>query len=457
MADLSVSPVDKKKEPLIYYGPIWDERLELAREAGKGPVAVLVCHGMGQQVRYETISSLAEALLREVREKGADPQDVKVRLSEANDDFLARAEVMWTLNGHSHEVHVYEAYWAPLTEGEVTYWETIKFLFRAGFYGLWHSRPFWPSSFQRWVFGGPKPMKIGRLTWIGLILVLLVLLLQVAAIAYVSLTLAAQWKTALSLGLPALGQWKDWFNWLAAFVPKTANGPSATSRLGVTFLWIFLIAESLFIRYFIVEYVGDVAAYISPYKDSKFDELRHQIRQIGLNVGRVIYGFGPDQTTVPHYAHVVVVGHSLGSVLAYDTLNSLINEDQICAKQKQRQVLARTRALITFGSPLDKTAFMFRLQAKDEEQWIREKLAASMQPLIVSDQYRPASFAWTNIWSPMDIISGSLDYYDDPDKPPDFKQRVQNVTDWAAWVPFYAHVQYWHNEKLREELYRRVS
>src|SRR5213080_2751829 len=71
--------------------------------------------------------------------------------------------------------------------------------------------------------------------------------------------------------------------------------------------------------------------------------------------------------TVPGYSRVVVVGHSLGSVLAYDTLNALINEDQVCAKQ--RGVVSKTRALITFGSPLDKTAFMFRLDAKGEEQW----------------------------------------------------------------------------------------
>jgi len=44
---------------LIHYGSIWNQSLESARENRHGPVAVLVCHGMGQQVRYQTISSLA--------------------------------------------------------------------------------------------------------------------------------------------------------------------------------------------------------------------------------------------------------------------------------------------------------------------------------------------------------------------------------------------------------------
>jgi hypothetical protein len=148
--------------------------------------------------------------------------------------------------------------------------------------------------------------------------------------------------------------------------------------------------------------------------------------------------------------------HSLGSVLAYDTLNSLINQDQVCGPSQKHRIVERTRALITFGSPLDKTAFLFRLQAKKEEQWIREKLAAAVQPLIVSYNYRPVSFTWVNIWSRMDIISGSLDYYDDRAQAPCPDSCVHNICDRAAWVPFYAHVQYWKGKVLREQLFRYV-
>src|SRR5947207_3050204 len=88
--------------------------------------------------------------------------------SEANDDFLPRAEVRWENDGRKHEVHIYEAYWAPLTEGKVTYWDTIKFLLRAGYRGLKHSLP-WRRSFDRWMFGEPKVMKIGPFTFIGLL------------------------------------------------------------------------------------------------------------------------------------------------------------------------------------------------------------------------------------------------------------------------------------------------
>jgi hypothetical protein len=155
-----------------------------------------------------------------------------------------------------------------------------------------------------------------------------------------------------------------------------------------------------------------------------------------------------------------VVGHSLGSVLAYDTLNALINLDNCSAPNVRRHVVARTRALITFGSPLDKTAFIFRMQARNDQEWIREQLAASVQPLIVDYvKYRPDSFDWINIWSRMDIVSGELNYYDvhdDPAKIPNEKPCVQNMPDPKADIPLYAHLQYWNNELLRQQLYKFV-
>src|SRR5208282_750073 len=208
----------------------------------------------------------------------------------------------------------------------------------------------------------------------------------------------------------------------------------------------------------LIAYVGSVAAYISPYKDSKFDEIRTKIQSVGLNVGKVIYGFGLPQPAVPQYAKIVIAGHSLGSVLAYDTLNALINQDNVSAAAEQRGVVQRTRALITFGSPLDKTAFIFRMQASNDQEWIREQLAASVQPLIVSyEQYRKPPFEWINIWSRMDIISGELNYYDDPALRANRPPCVQNMVDPKASVPLYAHVQYWNNPVLRQQLYRLVT
>jgi pimeloyl-ACP methyl ester carboxylesterase len=460
--------------PLVRYGFTSDGTIE-ERAFGHAtdPVAVLVCHGMGQQVRYETISSLAEAIRKEVTaENGAENvKPIGVHLSYEDGSFLARAELDWTDNAKKkHSVHVYEAYWAPLTEGQVTYRDTILFLLSAAWNGWKTSKLFRSSAFERWMFDGRKKMLIGPATQAGILTMLLFILSQVAVIGFVLAVLAGQYKHVLSQTIPALGS--KGFLWsccklLAPFLPGIGVlihpgnfGPEWWKALGMLLLWLLLVAQAFAVRYFLIEYAGDVAAYISPYKDSKFDEIRTKIQNVGLSLGKTIYGFGQQSSTVPKYSKIVVVGHSLGSVLAYDTLNALINLDNCSAPHARKHVVARTRALITFGSPLDKTAFIFRMQARNDQEWIREQLAASVQPLIVDyAKYRPAGFDWINIWSRMDIVSGELNYYDvhdDPAKIPNGKPCVQNMPDPKADIPLYAHVQYWNNELLRQQLYKFV-
>ena len=472
MDDRNPLPASERR---IHYGQLWDARLQEASACGQAPVAVLVCHGMGQQVRYETISAVAEAIRTEAAKEGAQVDPIDVRLCRFGDDFLARAEVSWTgTQGSKHSAHVYEAYWAPLTEGKVTYRDTILFLLSAAWNGLRYSRPFLCGSFYRWMFGGPKKLTIGRFTWFGIVCVLLFVALQVGIIGYVSLALASQYKVVLSQPLPhvsANGFVVTWLRWLSPLLPgiRTIAHPASFHAWWVAALrlaiWLLIIAEAFVARYFVTEYVGDVAAYVSPYKDSKFEELRHQIQAIGFHVGQILYGFASATISpVPEYNRIIVVGHSLGSVLAYDTLNALINLDTASPPAQKRDVVGRTGSLITFGSPLDKTAFIFRTQAKhlqaqdkdpqNQQGWIREQLAAAVQPLIVDyARYRPSSFRWVNIWSPMDIISGALDYYDDPTISADDSRRVQNKIDPKARTPLAAHVQYWNNPMLREELY----
>jgi hypothetical protein len=113
----------------------------------------------------------------------------------------------------------------------------------------------------------------------------------------------------------------------------------------------------------------------------------------------------------------------------------------------------RTCLLETFGSPLDKIAFFFTIQGK-ETFHIREQLATVVQPLIQSyKKFR--NFPWINIYSPQDIISGSLQFYDFPSSPSVFK--VENIPDTDAVVPIAAHVDYWKNDLVWQQLYARVA
>ena len=114
-------------------------------------------------------------------------------------------------------------------------------------------------------------------------------------------------------------------------------------------------------------------------------------------------------------------------------------------------ILGRTNLLLTFGSPLDKTSFVFALHGRQATE-TREALVVAVQPLIQDYRYRP--FPWVNVWSPNDMISGRLDYFDAD--PPDPQRRVMNVPDSEATIPLVAHTEYWKNHLVWEKLYQSL-
>lgn len=398
--------------------------------------AVIVCHGMGQQVRFETLEVLASAILSQASRVISR----RVGLVQSSDGALARSELICAdSDGKTYSIHLYEAYWAPLTEGQIALKETFKFLWDGGKRGLKAS---WKGGFERWLFGDMRPLTLTRGTGVKIGFALLAIIILFASIIGWSLSV---------------------FIVLGCMVHNFWEGRSVSSSIGAcisVFGRVFWIPAWILIgwllrkaRNFLVQFVGDVAIYVSAYTVSRFYDIRHRIQQVGVSVAKTVYG--------ANYDRVIVVGHSLGSVLAYDTLNAMFNEDILT--QGTYKVRETTRALITCGSPLDKTAFIFRTQLAVANPEIREALAAAMQPLIVDYAFRtipvprapgPTMFEWVNVYSRRDIISGSLEYYD---WQPPAGLAVRNVKDVLAPIsPIKAHTGYWDRSALRMELWKAI-
>jgi hypothetical protein len=171
------------------------------------------------------------------------------------------------------------------------------------------------------------------------------------------------------------------------------------------------------------------------------------------------------------YHSIVVISHSLGSVVAYDTLNALVSLEESRADPHIRNVPERTRLLLTCGSPLNKIAFLFRFQAGRRKlpEW-RELLNNYRQPLLLDHRYRPRR--WINIWSYPDWISGKLSYYERPaEDPGDFKAwlnadarpkappadlRIDNRADAQAFIPLYEHTTYFRHKEFRKSVYEGI-
>jgi hypothetical protein len=195
-----------------------------------------------------------------------------------------------------------------------------------------------------------------------------------------------------------------------------------------------------------------VAAYVTPHTLDRFFDLRDKVRERVLRTARAIYhARGTDGRYL--YDRIAVVAHSLGSVVSYDCLNALINEDLLAPAEEKTGVVDRTMLLLTFGSPLDKTAFVFQTQAGGAGATLHN-LAMASQPLVQDYAYR--RFRWRNIWSLKDIISGPLDFYDDPQNPLYVAHRIRNEEDKDADVPLFAHTQYWDNPLLFRRLHAAI-
>lgn len=236
-----------------------------------------------------------------------------------------------------------------------------------------------------------------------------------------------------------------WMAWSIATIPGA--GAAVAARTGLA--WVLLVAVSAYLRLVLVQYLGDVAAYVMPYKLDAFSDVRREIKESAHRVLAAIYSMKREDGSF-EYDKVVVVGHSLGSVVAYDTLNQVIRED--LANDGKLDVVRRTPLFLTFGSPLDKTAFIFSLQGRDTSE-AREALAASVQPMIQKYAYRPTR--WVNVYSPWDIISGALNFYDLQGE--DSGKAVLNQRDPDAATLIIAHTEYWNNAMVFDWMYQALA
>ena len=118
----------------------------------------LIYHGIGQQVQLEDSTTSSPILC-----STTPPVSMMTRTNESTSKMTAppsstsvsagrgaRGLTLPDAHGGEVRVHVYEAYWAPLTAGKVSLRQVVAFLLDAGLGGLAAAR----RTFLRWMFGG---------------------------------------------------------------------------------------------------------------------------------------------------------------------------------------------------------------------------------------------------------------------------------------------------------------
>ena len=220
-------------------------------------------------------------------------------------------------------------------------------------------------------------------------------------------------------------------------------------------IWILQLALAIFLLTFIqkwfVEYLGDVEVYTSASDSGVNRDVRAKIigeaqcklETILKRTNAQTTGSGDD---VPYYDDVIIIGHSLGSVIAYDVLCRVLRHEGGPPAADARR---RVTQLYTVGSPLDKIWYFFRDRSQVDNplyQGILGKLkgvkASGMTNSPLSD------INWTNIWVFTDIVSGGLGEYGD---------LVENIhLNSMLLPPFVNHVQYWASGNVMKRLGERI-
>jgi hypothetical protein len=252
---------------------------------------------------------------------------------------------------------------------------------------------------------------------------------------------------------------------------------------------ILLVALGWLMKVIFVDYIGDVALYVTADQTSTFYRTRSEILEKGTQKLRYL---------LKNYKRVALAGHSLGSVIAYDTINRLRMETQMTSRSKNklstRYILAaleqisqlpdgklkgdltetvirlqeslkesagdyttpltskefnRLKFFITFGSPLDKVWYFFRQKVKTNEK-VRAHILHELHGFrripdlltsdtTIRDKSSPPKdeVKWLNFHSLMDPISAKLSFYARVDN-----RRLQ------YWRPGLSHVSYWHDPKF---------
>jgi hypothetical protein len=232
-----------------------------------------------------------------------------------------------------------------------------------------------------------------------------------------------------------------WLHLRIAFAPLSL-------RLFHVLGYFALAALTYLINRFLTTAIGDLAVYLGADTLSTNFAARSQILEECTQTVRDLLGsqldLVPDHTPC-NYDRIILVAHSLGSVIAYDTLNDLMAQNM--ASTPSDQTLKRISALFTFGCPLNKVFYFFRSRTSAKTYVLEQILYAlhnlrlrNPPPTGVKQSPEPfhPNFQWLNAWCPMDVISGRMLFY----------RADQNRVVKQGFEPATAHTGYWKNPEL---------
>lgn len=375
----------------------------------KQSTALLIIHGIGQQHPFETLDAFATSLWNVLEQNAATGFLPGHHRTAAREGWMQNYVSIET--SRTSSVDVYEYYWAHKAQCRVKLNDIVEWLIDTSD----GARKFYDEN-------------------------------EELSKKYEGTGVSAFGKSGFK------NRWYlkqfGWLMRLLAFLPRTVV--LALTRWFGPLLFLF---NPIFkwIRKTLVDFIGDIVIYTSTDIKSQFYEVRKQILDGAV---KELESLLLDK----RYKRIIVAGHSLGSVIGFDTLNRInqgMNVGRISPNLAQK-----IKGFVTFGSPLDKIAFFFREHTPDD-QYLRRQILMhyhSFKAKPLSEQPNPKEVSnpfkeylddayWINFWDTEDKVSGQLDFY-----------RVnENVRLEMKKGVAKAHSAYWECAPLYERIKRWLT
>lgn len=381
-----------------------------------GRTAFLVIHGIGEQNPLETLDGFARGIIADLRERNVefDPNPVHhiaQRMRATGNSEWTESFVRINSRDGSASIDIHEYYWANLTEEKISVAEVLGWARKtlAGALRYFNENKELQQRFEA------RQLRRGYGSGMKQIVLLLDAMMILVPLAYL----------------------------LHALIQAARLVPPVWTLLTRIEDWVKEETRAL-----IIGYVGDIAIYTTMDEKSRHYALRQQIlAESETLLDELLRDKDNDR--------VIIAGHSLGSVIAYDTLNRLNLKAN--ALGDMESMLGKLGGLITFGSPLDKIAFFFR-EHTTRQQAVRRQILGflhsfkaqqldatpndpEMKTRIVAKlDWLP----WVNYYDERDPISGHLDFYTIPD------QDNVELEMGAPWG--YAHIKYWSDKNFYRDI-----
>jgi hypothetical protein len=348
-------------------------------------IGIIVVHGIGEQERIETLTSLVGNFYKALKVLNIKPSRSLTLQSPSQPATLS-----FRHQNLSYTVRFYEAYWADLDQS-YTLLRWLKFIG----WGLtiWAARRYYaPLHPPMHVINLGRPREV--LTRIGLFVLSIVFLILLLTLRVLNAVVVAVFKQPVRLG------------------------------------------QTLY------NFVGDVHLFVN--EEVRYDKLEALDRKSRYAIRHRLWEVLARAHLDPHVEDLYILAHSLGSVITFNALmepasrigryfdDPTLRQDlQDCGLIDPHRMVDRTRllskirALFTVGSPLDKFATI----------WPR------IIPINRDPRPNVQAIRWFNVHDKLDLVGGKLDYFKDIPGLTD----PQNIR-WRDQSPLTAHTRYWTHE-----------